>query len=76
MTLAVVLAAMISGLSTAPASADDRSRNDQHHAQAHRRPVRSDRHDAPQYVYAPPPVYYAAPERQPAIDLVFPLEFR
>jgi len=78
MMLAVTLAAMMGGLSVAPARADDNDhRNDQHRAQpAQRRPVRSYRHDEPQYVYAPPPVYYAPPERRPAIDLVFPIEIR
>jgi hypothetical protein len=74
MMLAVALAAMIGGLSATPASADDHGRNDQRHDQ--RRPVRVIHRDAPQYVYAPPPVYYAPPERRPVIDLVFPFEFR
>jgi len=32
--------------------------------------------EEPRYVYAPPPVYYAPPERPPVIDFVFPLRFR
>ena len=30
----------------------------------------------PNYLYAPPPVYYAPPQRPPVIDFVFPLNIR
>ena len=89
LVLTVVLAAMIGGLSALPARADDndRGRDDQQNRgyQEQRAPQRSYRTEAPRrtyryeepkYVYAPPPVYYAAPERRPVIDFIFPFEFR
>jgi len=78
LVLSVLLAASIGGLAAAPARADndDRGRNVQQerHSRAHH-PVTTYRYEQPSYVYAPPPVYYVPPQR-PAIDLVFPLNFR
>ena len=85
MALTVALAALIGGLASLPARADDDDRGrsmQQEHSDRARHPVRHSRHhadnryEAPSYVYAPPPVYYVPPPRQPAIDLVFPLNFR
>jgi hypothetical protein len=83
MVLTVALAALIGGLVALPARADndERGRNDQHdrgYQEQHAyQPQRSyNRYEAPRYIYAPPPVYYAAPERRPAIDFIFPFEFR
>jgi hypothetical protein len=77
--LTATLAALIGGMSALPARADndDRGRNDQRD-----QPRPSYRAEAPRhyeerrYVYAPPPVYYAAPPRRPAIDFIFPFEIR
>ncbi len=80
--LTAVLAALIGGLASVPARAnnDDHGRNEQQEHKV-RHPVHHVRHvdnryEAPSYVYAPPPVYYVAPQRQPAVDFVFPLNFR
>lgn len=74
--LTIALAALMGGLFTIPARADDDHGRDVHQVQ-HRRPPprRPSGYRAPAYVYAPPPVYYAPPQA-PAIDLVFPLEIR
>jgi len=79
------LVVLVGALTTTPARADDdeRGRNVQQHQKhdngrrpAHR-PYRYDYgYSQPNYVYAPPPVYYAPPPRPPAIDFVFPLNFR
>ncbi len=80
--LTVVLAVFISGLSSsvpARADGDDRGRNVQRERghEDRRASHRSyHRNEAPRYVYAPPPVYYTPPPRRPAIDFVFPLNFR
>jgi len=83
--VSAALAVLIGGLASMPARADDddRGRNVRQeynngrtrHPTHHVRRV-YDRYRAPSYVYAPPPVYYVAPPRQPAIDFVFPLTFR
>jgi hypothetical protein len=60
-----------------PSHAADRGRNVQHARSQHRGPARRGRgYGSPSYVYAPPPVYYAPPDAPPAIDFVFPLNFR
>ena len=83
--LTAALAALTGGLAAAPARADndDRGRNVQQerYDEARHPPVHHVRHVTnryvvPRYVYAPPPVYYVVPPRQPAIDFVFPLNFR
>ena len=68
MVIALMLAAMVGGLSATQATADENNqgREDQHDRgyQEQRRPEQSYRHEAPRYyeapryVYAPPPVYY------------------
>jgi len=75
--LTLALAALIGGLSSVPARADndDRGRNEQH-ARNHHPPRRVYTREAPAYVYAPPPVYYAPPPQPPVIDFVIPLHFR
>jgi hypothetical protein len=83
--LSVALAALIGGLTSVPARADgddgrgrdvQQERNDKaRHPVHHVRQV-NNRYEAPSYVYAPPPVYYVQPPQQPAIDLIFPLNFR
>jgi hypothetical protein len=87
LALAVMLAALIGGLSlAAPARADDdRGRNVQHardqdhghgdRDRGERHPVRG-YHAEPSYVYAPPPVYYAPPAPSPGLSLIIPLNFR
>ena len=82
--VSAALAALVGGLAAMPARADDddRGRNvRQEHNDRARHPVRhvrrmDNRYEAPRYVYAPPPVYYVAPPRQPAVDFIFPLNFR
>jgi hypothetical protein len=82
--LTAVLAGLIGGLASVPARADndDHGRNvQQERHDKVRHPVHhvshmDNRYVAPSYVYAPPPVYYVAPARQPAVDFVFPLNFR
>jgi hypothetical protein len=78
--LTIALAALIGGLSSVPARADndDHGRYEQErHARHHHHPVRHPYvRPAPGYVYAPPPVYYAPPPPPPAIDFVIPLHFR
>lgn len=71
------LAALIGGLATTPARADndDRGRNEQHERARHPAPRHYVR-QAPAVVYAPPAVYYAPPPPPPAIDFVIPLNFR
>jgi hypothetical protein len=82
--LTVTLAALIGGLSTLPARADDDNRGRDQHERSYQ-PQPSYRSEAPRryygneerrYVYAPPPVYYAPPPRRPVIDFIFPFEFR
>lgn len=79
--LTVSLVALLGGLSSVPARADDddRGRYEQRD-RGHRDRDWSHRsyyHDeAPRYLYAPPPVYYDPPPRRPALDFVFPLNFR
>ncbi|HVA14021.1 MAG TPA: hypothetical protein VNF99_12275 [Stellaceae bacterium] len=83
--MAALAAALIGGLSSVPARADnradnyDRGRNvQQERSHREQRPARRyyPRRQAPSYVYSPPPVYYAPPAPPPAIDFVFPLNFR
>ncbi len=79
--LTLALVALVVGLASLPARADDddRGRNDQHeraHRDRHPPPHRYSGYEAPRYIYAPPPVYYAPPPRPPAIDFIFPLQFR
>jgi hypothetical protein len=75
--LALTLAAIVGAAWTAPAQAEERDRghevNRGHH---HRDWHGASAYVAPGYVYAPPPVYYAAPEAPPAINFVFPLRIR
>jgi hypothetical protein len=83
--MAVVIAALAGGMSTAPAQAQ---RNDGNRGrEVHRHQVNHERyrnHDqyqlrsygSPAYVYSPPPVYYAPPPGPPVVDFVFPLHFR
>jgi hypothetical protein len=74
--LTIALAALIGGLSSLPARADDDRGRDAHHDRG-RHPVHhSVGYAAPVYVTAPPPVYYAPPPQRPAIDLVFPINIR
>jgi hypothetical protein len=79
LVLSALLAASIGGLAAAPARADNDDRGryvQQERNDRARHPVRRTyRSEQPSYVYAPPPVYYVPPQR-PAIDLVFPLNFR
>lgn len=88
--MSCALAALIGGLSIAPALAD---RDDDHgrsgrHGNHHQREWRGDRHAdygyraeyrRPYYyaqpVYVPPPAYYE-PRRSPGISLFFPLDLR
>jgi hypothetical protein len=86
--LSATLAVLIGGLAAMPARADEDDRG--HNVQqqegydhdygcppAHRSYQHYYyRYEQPSYVYAPPPVYYAPPPRQPAIDFIFPLNFR
>jgi len=82
--VALALAAVIGGASTAPAQAQDSNWNRGHEVQRdhdnrhhYRRSERDTRYySRPAYAYAPPPVYYAPPPGPPVIDLVFPLRFR
>jgi len=81
--VSAALAVLIGGLASVPARADDdRGRNvQQEHKEKARHPVHharrpDNRYEAPSYVYAPPPVYYEPPPRQPAVDFIFPLNFR
>jgi hypothetical protein len=85
LVLSAALAILIGGLTSVPARADGddgRGRNvQQAYNDRARHPVRHVRHvdnryEAPRYVYAPPPVYYVSPPQRPAIDLIFPLNFR
>jgi len=78
MVLTVALAALIGGLSAPSAKADeyDHGRNDQHEGGYHEQRQAQPRYEQRRYIYAPPPVYYAAPARRPVIDLIFPFEFR
>ena len=87
--LAIALAAFVGGSSVVSARADENGyghdvqyqgdrgaqyqggRDEQQH-----RGQSYGRYDAPGYVYAPPPVYYAPTPQPPVIDLVFPLNFR
>jgi hypothetical protein len=88
--VALVLAAVTGGASTAPARAQDGEGNrgremQRNHENRHdnRRDNRYDNRDRyeyrsygpPAYVYAPPPVYYAPPPGPPVVDLVFPFRF-
>lgn len=83
LTLMITLAALIAGLAAAmPAHAgDDRDRNVQH-GRDHADRAREDRrpapryHSEPNYVYAPPAVYYAPPPPSPGLSLIIPLNFR
>lgn len=74
------LAALIAGLSSVPARADNDDRGRYEQQQQHARDRHPPRHAyvraAPAEVYAPPPVYYAPPPPPPAIDFVIPLNFR
>ena len=85
--MALVLAAVIGGVATAPVQAQDAYRNrgreiQRGHDNRHDNRRRDrDRYELrsygrPAYVYAPPPVYYAPPPGPPVVDLVFPLRFR
>lgn len=77
--MVLTLAGLIGGLSSMPARADDdRERNVQRERSQAPRHLshRYYRHEAPRYVYAPPPVYYAPPLQPPVIDFIFPLRFR
>ena len=83
LALAVMLVALVGGLSlAAPARADDnrgrKVQQDRNHGdrdRGERRPVRG-YHAEPSYVYAPPPVYYAPPAPSPGLSLIIPLNFR
>ena len=72
--LTLTLAVLVSGLSTAPARADDRDHDNRGHER--HAPRHYYRHEAPAYIYAPPPVYYAPPPRRPVFDLFIPLTIR
>jgi hypothetical protein len=84
--LALALAALIGGLSIAPAQAQDSDWNRRHQVQRNHDNRYHDRnrgreyqyrsYERPAYVYSPPPVYYAPPPGPPVIDFVFPLHFR
>jgi hypothetical protein len=73
--MGLVLAGVVGGLA-APARADERDHRDDHRRPDHH--YRDDRHygGRPGYVYAPPPVVYAAPPAPAALNFVFPLNFR
>lgn len=77
--LAIALAALVGGLASVPARADNDDRGgheQQRHARVRHPPRPAHGRAAPAYVYAPPPVYYAPPPPPPAIDFVIPLNFR
>ncbi len=74
LVLTLTLAVLVSGLSTAPARADDHGHDGRGHER--HRPHHYYRHEAPHYVYAPPPVYYAPAPRRPVIDLYIPFTVR
>ena len=83
--MAVVIAALAGGMSTAPAQAQqndwNRGREVHRHHVDHERYRDHDQYQLrsysrPAYVYSPPPVYYAPPPGPPVIDFVFPLRFR
>jgi hypothetical protein len=86
--LTIALDALIGGLSSLPARADDDGRGRQGRERGHddRGRGSGDQHkhkryenyrydEGPRYVYPPPAIYYAPPPRQPVIDL-FPIIIR
>jgi len=83
--MALALAALIGGVSIAPAQAQDSNWNRRNQVQRNHDNRYHDRnrgdqyrssYERPAYVYSPPPVYYAPPPGPPVIDFVFPLHFR
>ncbi|PKU23007.1 hypothetical protein CWS72_18365 [Telmatospirillum siberiense] len=84
--MAVVIAVLTGGLLSLPAGAEDgrnhenRGRQMERHHDDRGRYRREDyrlrSYEQPDYVYAPPPVYYAPPAGPPVVDFVFPLRFR
>ena len=72
--LTLTLAVLVSGLSSAPARADDRGHEDRGYQDNHHdrgRAHQSYRYEAPARLYAPPPVYYAPAPRRPVLDFFF-----
>jgi hypothetical protein len=91
LALALVIVAMIVGISLRPAFSDDNERRDRQHERdqrghpparrAHQPPRREPQYQPygyyapPPVIYAPPPVVYAPPP-SPGISLFFDLPFR